>query len=119
VSVLQKLLPVLHLPAEVHHLLEHERILLRDAVARVHPAEHVVKTRRPEQHRQAGVLVTGGIDVDEARRELRLRVHEALLRHRERVGVVRQVVLDPGELDVGEVVGLDGPLEARVELLDL
>ena len=44
---------------------------------------------------------------------------EALLRHHERVGVVLQVVPDPGELDVGEVVGLDRALQARVELLDL
>jgi len=46
-------------------------------------------------------------------------VAQVRARDRELVAVLALVALDAGELDVREVVRLDRPLEARVDLLDL
>jgi hypothetical protein len=119
VRVLEPALPLLDLGAEAGHLLEHERVLLRDPVDRVHAAEHVVEARRAEQNCERGILAVVHVELDDPSRELTLRALEALLRDREALCVRAQVVLDPVEPDVREVVGLDGSLEARVELADL
>ena len=117
--VLEAPLPLLHLPAEVCDLAQDERVLLPDAVDGVHAAEHVVEARGAEQHREAGILAFGGVEVDQPRRELPLCPLQALLGDDEGVRVGGKIVLDSCQLDVGEVVGLDRPLQARVELLDL
>ena len=83
------------------------------------PAEHVVEARGAEQHREAGILAFGGVEVDQPRRELPLCPLQALPGDDEGVRVGGKIVLDSSQLDVGEVVGLDRPLQARVELLDL
>ena len=118
-SVLEAPLPLLHLTAEVRDLAQDERVLLPDAVDGVHTAEHVVEARGAEQHREAGILAFGGVEIDQPRGELPLRPLQALLGDDEGVRVGGKIVLDSCQLDVGEVVGLDRPLQARVELLDL
>src|SRR5207244_10617996 len=115
VGVLQLALPRLHFPPELHHLLEDERILLGHAILRIHPGEHLVEARRAEEDDERRVLAFGGVEADDAPRRLLLRAVQAPLRDREAVRVLREVVLDVAELDVREVVRLDGALEARVE----
>ena len=76
--------------------------------------------RRAEQHLEAVVLASaGGVQLDDARVEDRLRVTQVRLRESELLLVLAEVALDPRELLVGEVVRVDGPLQVRVEPLDL
>ena len=70
---LQLSLALLNLASQGHDLLQDERVLLRDPVDRIHPAEHVVEARRAEQNDERRVLAAlRGVDIDETRRKLAL-----------------------------------------------
>ena len=116
---LEPLALLLDLGAEDLHLLEDLRALIRDPVHRVEPVDQVVHRGRPEQDLEPRVLASRRVQRDQMGVEHALRVPE--VRPRElQLGLVRpQVALDPGELLVREVVRVDGPLEVRVETLDL
>ena len=95
------------------------RALIRDPVHGVDPRDQVVDRPRTEQHAEVVVLAAGRVDVDELRLEHLLRAAEIGLCDLQLALVVAQVLLDAGELLVGEVVRLDRVLEVRVETLDL
>src|SRR5919201_6821705 len=117
--VLEPGLSSLHLVVEAGDLGEHVRVLRRDPVRRVEAIDEVVEARRAEEHLERVALAVRGVQLNEASREGRLSLLQALLRDPE-LGVIRlQVGANVVQLDGREVVGLDGTLKARVEALNL
>jgi hypothetical protein len=95
------------------------RVLVGDAVDRLDPVQEVVEAPRAEEdvERRRGVALD--VDGDEALGERRLGRLQVPARDAELELRALEAPVDAPELDVGEVVRLDRPLEAAVDLLDL
>ena len=109
----------LHLVVEASDLAENVAVLRGDAVRRVEAVDEVVEAGGAEQHREGVALPVRGIERDESRRERCLCTPETLLRNLELYVICLQVGANAVQLHGREVVRLDCPLEARVELLHL
>ena len=85
-----------------------------DAVDRLEPVQEIVQALRAEQDLEPGrALAAVHVEGTEPLREVDLRVLETAAREHEMTRVRRQLGLDLVELDVREVVALDGLLELR------
>ena len=118
-SAVETELPLLDLDAEVLHLTQDTRVLVRHPLDRVHPVEQVVERLRAEEHLESVVPAAVDIERDEPRRKMGLSAAQARLRDRQMARVRLQVGVDRVELDVGEVVRLDRMRELPVDRLDL
>jgi len=116
---LQLRLPPDHVAAEAHDLVQHPGVLLRDAVRRIEAAHHVVEALGPEDHLEPGVVGVRGVERDEPPLERLLADLQVRPGDDEVVAVDLEILLDPRELDIREVVRLDRLLELRVAALDL
>jgi hypothetical protein len=101
------------------HPVQRARVLLRDPVCSLEALEQVVEALGAEQHGNGGVVAVRGVELDDALRKPGL--GDAVVRtgDAEVPLVALDVALDPVELDVGEVVGLDHVREVGVDLLHL
>jgi hypothetical protein len=118
-STLEPLRPGACLGPEDLDLAEHARILGRNAVLRLDPAQNVVQRAGAEQNLEGRVGAPGDVDRDQAVRQRGLRAAQVSLGDGETDAILGQVALDALQLDVGEVVGLDRAREARVERANL
>ena len=118
-AVFRRSPPLLDLLAELHHVSEHLRVLIADALHHVEAAEEVVEVLRSEEDLDGAAAVTVHVQRPQAIGDVRLGRVEALLRDDEMVRVRVQVGVDLIELDVRVVVRLDRLLELDVGLLDL
>ena len=118
-SAVETNLPLLDLAAEVLHLTQDARVLVRHPFDRVHPVEQVVERFRAEQHLESVPLAAVDVERDEPCRKVGLSTAQARLRDSQMARVRLQVGVDLVELDVGEVVRLDRMRELPVDRLDL
>jgi hypothetical protein len=100
-------------------LLDDARILLGGRVDRLDAVEEVLEAGRAEQDRECRVVLGRGVRTDQPGRERVLRDLQVRSGQLQLLAVLALVGLDLLQLDVGEVVLLDRPAEALVDLLNL
>ena len=108
-----------HGGAEALHLAQHAGVLRRDALDGVEAVQKILDRLRPQDHLEHPRVAASRVERDETVGEMRLRVHEAAARDRQMPRVRLQVLADPVELHVGEVVRLDRVRQLPVDLLGL
>jgi hypothetical protein len=95
------------------------RVLLGDPVRGLEALEQVVEALGAEQHGDRGVVAVRGVELDDTLREPGLGDSVVRTGDAEVPLVALDVALNPVELDIGEVVGLDHVREVGVDLLHL
>jgi hypothetical protein len=104
---------------ELLDLADHLRVLRGDAVDRLDAVQELGQAVRPEQNRERRVVLRLLVHRPDPVAEAALRNHEVVLRDREVPRVQRTLGLDPRQIFRRAVVRLHGPLQLRVEGLDL
>jgi hypothetical protein len=116
---LESALPLDHLRAEALHLAQHACVLLGHTIDGVEAVQQVVDRLGAEDDLDRAPVAAVLVERDEALGEMRLGCLEARARDRQVARVRLELALDPVELHVREVVGLDRVRELAVDLLDL